>query len=266
MPPCGTEPGPDVERGAPAVKEPALRRQTVVVVFFLSCLLCVLVVAGLGIGTRAIPPRDVFDALFGYDGSQHDVIVRELRVPRTVLGLLVGAALGMAGAVMQGLTRNPLADPGLLGVSGGAALAVVIAMAFFGITEPSGYLWWAFAGAGLAGAVVYGLGSAGRAAATPTRLALAGAAVTLLLWSGTNTVLLLDEATADQFRFWWAGSLAGRDLSMIATVAPLVALGGGLGLACARGLDSLGLGDDMARLRALTSWPSRYRTSSPPCC
>ncbi|GIU86976.1 MAG: iron ABC transporter permease [Acidimicrobiia bacterium] len=202
----------------------------------------------IAIGAKAIPLGVVRDALVAYDHALDDhVIVRELRVPRTALGLAVGAALGLAGAVMQGVTRNPLADPGLLGVSAGAALGVVTALSVFSVTAPLGFVWFAFAGAALAGAVVYGLGALGRGGATPVKLAIAGAAVSALLGSVTAAFLLLDTATLDQYRFWAVGSVAGRDPAVLVQLSPFLVAGAALALASARGLDGLALGDDVAR-------------------
>lgn len=131
-------------------------------------------------------------------------------MPRTLIGLLVGVALGLSGAVMQGVARNPLADPGLLGVNAGASRFVVIAIAFLGVTTTLGYIWFAFAGAAVVAALVYGIGSMGREGATPVKLALAGAAVSAALGSITTAILLTDLMAFDQFRFWAVGSLAGR--------------------------------------------------------
>jgi iron complex transport system permease protein len=163
------------------------------------------------------------------------------------MGLLVGGALGLAGAVMQGLTRNPLADPAILGVESGAALAVVIAIYALGVGTFGGYVWFAFAGAAVASIAVYALGSLGRGGATPVKLALAGAALTALLQSLASAILLLDVETLDQYRFWAVGSLVGRDTEMVGQVWPFIAAGIVLALATGRLLNALALGDDVAR-------------------
>jgi iron complex transport system permease protein len=209
--------------------------------------LAVVVFCSLAYGSKPIPLRTVFDAFFAYDGSTDQAIIRSLRLPRTVVGLGVGVALGLAGAVMQGITRNPLADPGLLGVEAGASLAVVVGIYVLGIGSLSGYVWLAFLGAAVASVVVYGLGSAGRGGATPVKLALAGAAVSALLASLTSGILLLDVQTLDQFRFWVVGSLAGRDATVAAQVFPFLVAGAVLALASGRSLNSLALGEDVAR-------------------
>jgi iron complex transport system permease protein len=211
-------------------------------------LLVVVALASLAFGAKPIPLESVVSALTATDASLPDhVVVTELRVPRTVVGLLVGMALGLSGAVMQGLTRNPLADPGLLGVSGGASLAVVLAIFVLGVRSPAGYVWFAFAGAALASVVVYVLGSLGGGGASPVKLALAGAALSALLASLTSAVLLLDISTLDAFRFWAVGSIAGPELGTVGALAPFVAAGAVVALICGRSLNSLALGDDVAR-------------------
>lgn len=202
----------------------------------------------IAVGAKPISFGTVIEALTDHDDSINDhLIITSLRVPRTIMGILVGAALGLAGAMMQGLTRNPLADPGILGIEAGAALAVVIGIYVFGVATLFGYVWFAFAGAGLAAVVVYVLGSAGREGATPVKLALAGAALTAFLSSLTTAILLLDVATLDQYRFWVVGALAGRDTDVVVQVAPFIAVGVLLALGCGRLLNALSLGDDVAR-------------------
>jgi iron complex transport system permease protein len=204
--------------------------------------------ASMAYGSKPIPVGTVWDAVWHYDPSLDDhVIVRSLRVPRTVLGLAVGAALGLSGAVMQGVTRNPLADPGILGIEAGASLAVVVAIYAFGIGSLTGYVWFAFAGAAAASVVVYTLGSMGRGGATPVKLALAGAALASLLGSFTSAILLADLATLDQFRFWVVGSLAGRGGDIAVQVLPFLAVGSVLAIGSALSLNALALGDDVAR-------------------
>src|SRR5690606_13182974 len=165
-----------------------------------------------------------------------------------VAGLLVGASLAVAGAIMQALTRNPLASPGLLGVTAGAAFAVVTAVLVLGHPPLSTYALLALAGAGLAGALVDGLAAAtGAAGNSPLRLALAGAVLAAFLGALTTALLLLDQNTLDQVRFWTAGSLAGRDWELLRLTAPYMLVGLALGLPLARQLTTLSLGDDVAR-------------------
>lgn len=210
--------------------------------------LVVVALCSVAYGSKPIAFGTVLDALLDFDASLNDhLIIRSLRIPRTEVGLLAGMALGLSGAVMQGVARNPLADPGILGVNAGAALFVVVAIYSFGITSVLGYVWFAFAGAAASAVVVYLLGALGREGATPVKLALAGAAVTALLGSVTTAILLLDVATFDQFRFWAVGSLAGRDISVVAQLAPFIAVGTVMALASGRVLNALALGDDVAR-------------------
>ena len=214
--------------------------------------------ARIAVGTRSIGMGEVWRSLVDGDlSTDAAVIVRRLRVPRTALGLLVGLALGVAGALMQGHTRNPLGDPGLLGVTAGASLAVVLAIAWFGIGTPSGYVWFAFAGA-LAGTVlVYGIGSAGRGGPTPVTLALAGAALSALLYALVRAVLVSDQQTLDSFRFWVVGALAGRGADVAWQVAPFIAIGLVLAIANGPALNLLGLGEDVARGLGQRIWPAR---------
>ena len=227
----------------------------------LALLLLLVVVAALAsiaVGTRSIGLGELWRSLVDRDlSTDAAVIVRQLRVPRTALGLLVGLALGVAGALMQGHTRNPLGDPGLLGVTAGASLAVVLAIAWFGIGTPSGYVWFAFAGA-LAGTVlVYVIGSAGRGGPTPVTLALAGAALSALLYALVRAVLVSDQRTLDSFRFWVVGALAGRGADVAWQVAPFIAIGLVLAIANAPALNLLGLGEDVARGLGQRIWPAR---------
>jgi iron complex transport system permease protein len=210
--------------------------------------LVLVVFASIAYGSKSIALSEVWDALWHYDATRNDhLIVRSLRLPRTEIGLAVGVALGLSGAVMQGVTRNPLADPGILGVEAGASLAVVLAIYTFGVDSLTGYVWFAFVGAGLASVAVYFLGSLGRGGATPVKLALAGAALASLLASFTSAILLLDLATLDVFRFWVVGSLSGRGSEVAGRVLPFIVVGTVLALASARSLNALALGDDVAR-------------------
>ena len=210
--------------------------------------LVLVVLASVAVGTRSIPVGTVLDALVHPSATEDaHAVVRSLRVPRTVVGLLAGAALGLAGAVMQGVTRNPLADPGLLGVSAGASFALVLGISVLGLTGPVAYVWFAFAGAAVASVLVYGLGAIGSGGATPVKLALAGAAITAFLLSMTTAMLLLDQRTLDEYRFWSVGSVAGRDPDLVAQLGPFFAVGALLALAAGPVLNSLALGDDVAR-------------------
>jgi iron complex transport system permease protein len=193
------------------------------------------------VGSRMVAPGWLF-----HDGTVQQAVL-ESRLPRTALGLLAGAALGLAGGCLQGLTRNPLADPGLLGVNAGASFAMVIAVSVFGIGSLGGYIWFAFAGAALAAVLVHGVASLGRDGATPAKLVLAGAAASAGLASWTSGVLLTDHRTFDVFRAWQVGTLGGRGWDVVLTGLPFLAVGAVLALTGSRTLDTLALGDDLAR-------------------
>ncbi|MFJ9910596.1 FecCD family ABC transporter permease [Actinacidiphila glaucinigra] len=219
----------------------------VLLVVLLATALVALCVLSIGLGAVDIPPDQVVRALFGHPSSDLvDNIVWTVRVPRTVLGLTAGAALGLSGALMQALTRNPLADPGILGVSAGASFGIVLAIALFGIGSLYGTIWFAFAGALGTSVLVFLLGRTGRSGATPVKLALAGIAVTFLLFSLTNAIVLTDPDALDRYRFWSAGTLADQDAAVVRGILPFLAVGAVLALATAPALNSLALGDDVA--------------------
>ncbi len=243
---------------ARAERQPGPRRRRLVGLGLLVVLVVAAALASIAVGTRSIGLGEVWRSLLDADlASEEAVIVRELRLPRTVLGLLVGSSLGVAGALMQGHTRNPLGDPGLLGVTAGASLAVVVAISAFGVATPSGYVWFAFAGA-LAGSVlVYAIGSSGRGGATPVTLALAGAALSALLFALVRTLLVGDASTLDRFRFWVVGALAGRSADIAWQVAPFVAAGLLLAVVNSPALNLLGLGEDVARGLGQRIWLAR---------
>ncbi|MGW2818109.1 iron chelate uptake ABC transporter family permease subunit [Streptomyces sp. NPDC001415] len=220
--------------------------------------LALVAVASIAIGAKPMPLGDVWHGLFYASGTADDVLVHDVRVPRTLLGLLVGAALGIAGAVMQALTRNPLAEPGILGVNAGAAAAVVSAISFLGVNSLDGYVWFAFLGAGVVSAAVYLLG--GSRAATPVRLALAGTAASAALYGYINAVQLTDSAALNQLRFWQVGSLAAADMATVTKVAPFILVGLVVALLLARPLNAMAMGDDTAR--ALGAHLTRTRITS----
>ncbi|MEU1302054.1 FecCD family ABC transporter permease [Streptomyces shenzhenensis] len=214
----------------------------------MAVLLLAATALSLAVGSGDVSLHDVVHGVLDPDRSvRGQLVVQEVRIPRTLAGLLAGAALGLAGTVMQGVTRNPLADPGLLGINAGAAVAVVFAMSVLSLTEPAQYIWFGFLGACLAAGLVYGIAGLGREGATPVKLALAGAAATALLVSATDTMLLSDSQTYDQYRFWQVGALDGRDLDVLLQAVPFVVVGGVLALALGPRLNGLALGDDIAR-------------------
>ncbi|KDN87609.1 FecCD family ABC transporter permease [Kitasatospora cheerisanensis] len=221
--------------------------------------LAVLAVLSLGIGARTIAPGQVLHVLLHREPTAEDwIVVHHSRIPRTLLGITVGAALGVAGAMMQALTRNPLADPGLLGINGGAAAAVAAGTALFDLRTFHSFVWFALLGAAVAALVVQLLG--GSAAATPARLALAGTAVTAVLTAFVNGLILLDPLTLNRFRYWQIGTFAGVDSAAVGQVLPFLLAGGLLALVLGRPLNALALGDDTGR--ALGAHPARTRALS----
>lgn len=210
-------------------------------------LLAAMIVVSLMIGARPVAPCVVVDALLGPDLSlaDHTVILTQ-RVPRTAIGVLAGAALALAGTLMQGLTRNPLADPGLLGINAGASVAVLAAITLWGITDPSGFVWFAFAGAALASIVVALIGTRGPDGSSPVKLALTGAAVTAGLTAVTTFILTTSITAFDVFRYWQVGGLTARGLDTVAVVFVPILVGAVIAFTSARGLDLMALGDDTA--------------------
>jgi len=236
--------GPATRPAAPVL---ARGRRTRVVGLLVALALLVLAgVLSIAVGSRSIPVGTVWELLWHRDGSPESVIVHDLRIPRTLIGLLVGAALGLSGTLMQALTRNPLAEPGLLGVNLGAATGVVIAISVFGIASLTGYVWFALVGAAVTSVAVFLLGSAGRAP-TPDRQVLAGVAVTAVLGAFVVAVLVVDRDAFNRFRFWDVGSLAERDAATVVRVAPFVLVGTVLALALGRPLNALALGEEAGR-------------------
>lgn len=213
-----------------------------------AAVLLVAVALSLAIGARAIDLDTVWQAIAHYDATDPlQQTVRELRGSRTLIGILAGAALGVAGALMQSLTRNPFADPGLLGINAGASLAVVIALTTGLAAGFAAQVPVAFVGAGLAAVLVYAIGARGAAAGAPVRLALAGVALTALISSITYAVLMVDDATLDQYRLWVAGSLTGRTADEVAALAPIVGIAIVAALVASRQLEAVALGEDAAR-------------------
>ncbi|ORL78883.1 iron ABC transporter permease [Prescottella equi] len=225
----------------------AVRRRRLLGLAVLAALLVLVLFASVAVGARPLSFAEVFHALFSSTDSETDIIVHTLRIPRTLLGLVVGIALGVAGALIQGHTRNPLADAGLLGLNAGAAFLVVIAIYAFGLTAPSQYLWFAFAGSALASITVFGLSSIGNGKASPLSLALAGAAVAFFLQAMTNAVVILDQTTLDGYRFWVVGSVAGRGFDIFWQVLPFLIVGLVIAIASTPSLNVISLGEDVAR-------------------
>lgn len=196
--------------------------------------------ASVTIGSRAVP----FAAILDGSHPLHPIV--DARIARTVAGVVVGAALGLSGAALQSITRNPLADPGLLGINAGAALAMVVGISVFSLSGVGTYVLVAFTGGAAAALVVHAIAAAGRSGSAAATSLIAGAAITAALTSLTTAVLLIDRSTMEAFRFWQVGSIGGRDLSATGTILPALAVGALVLLLCSSRLDGLALGDDVA--------------------
>ncbi|KJQ54257.1 FecCD family ABC transporter permease [Microbacterium sp. SA39] len=230
--------------GAADLRRPAVVRTVWLLVGV--ALLVVLSILSISFGVRAVAFDDVVAALSGQtDTIEQAAIVK--RIPRTVLALLVGAALALSGATMQAVTRNPVADPGILGVSNGASLAVVVGLALFGLSDPFGQMAFAIVGAALAATFVYTVGSLGRGGATPLKLALAGAATSAAFASLVTALMLPRVDLLQSFQSWQVGGVGGAEWPRIALTAPVLALGALICFLSSRGMNSLALGDDMAK-------------------
>jgi iron complex transport system permease protein len=240
-------------------KESGAARPRAVLLMVLPCLvLAVLLSLSLFLGALSVPPGTVWDTLTGNPPSTRvENAIWSVRVPRTLLGLVAGIALGLAGALMQALTRNPLADPGILGVSAGAAFGIVIAVAAFGLRSAHGYVWFALAGAFAATVLVHFMGGLGSSGTTPVKLALAGVAVTSLLFSLTSAIALTDPDALNRFRFWSAGSLANQDGETLLRMLPFLGLGAVIALGLGPSLNSLALGEEVATSLGLRTAPVR---------
>lgn len=223
-------------------------------------LLGVLIAALLSLrfGAHPVSSSSAWNAIVNYDPTSYDeVVVRSLRLPRTVISLGVGAALAVAGCVMQAITRNPLADSSILGVASGASFAVVIAIYAFKLTSPWAFVWFAFAGALGAATLVFVVGASGRDGPTPLKLTLAGVVISAFLGSWTSALILMDEQTMDVARFWLAGSVSGRDLNVFWIVSPFLLIGTGACLLMGHQLNVMTMGEETARALGMNTSRTR---------
>lgn len=210
--------------------------------------LALAVAASLLLGVQSLDPATVLDALRGVPVDAETAAVVASRVDRTVIGLVVGAAVALSGVVLQGLTRNPIAEPGILGLNSGAALAVVVGIRFLGLSTVTGYVVAALVGTVLVAVLVQSLTLMAPRASAAVSMALAGAAVMALAQSVIGAVLVTDRGALDSFRFWQVGSVAGRDAGQVLDVLPFLAVGALLALTAGPTLDAVALGDDVARV------------------
>ncbi len=225
---------------------PRAASRGVVVMIVGAILLLLLSIVSLLVGSGSISVTDAWNALWHDDGSTPALLVRDYRVPRTLLAIVVGIALGLAGTIIQAITRNPLADPGILGVNAGAYTAVVIAALFFGSSLSAGHVLFALFGAFVASVVVYGIGTTGRAGGTPTKLVLTGTAFGAVLSGVSYALTLTNSDLFDKVRFWSAGSLQNRQFDTLWPVLPFIVVGTVIALVLPRSLNALALGDDVA--------------------
>ncbi|MGW9114766.1 iron chelate uptake ABC transporter family permease subunit [Microbacterium sp. NPDC055683] len=232
------------EAASDAIPADARTARRGLVVLALAGALAVVCVASIVLGSQRIGPDAVWAGLVTGEGDA-GAIVRDMRIPRTVVGLAVGAALGIAGALIQGFTRNPLADPGILGVNAGASLGVVVGLAFFGVASASGYIWFSFAGAIVATVLVYLIGSAGGRAPDPLRMTLSGVALGAVMGGVVAAIGLLNPRVFDSMRSWNVGSLTAIAPDAY-TVLPFLAAGIVIAFCLAPSLNALALGDDLA--------------------
>ncbi|MFC7302944.1 FecCD family ABC transporter permease [Streptomyces monticola] len=259
----GPKPGsePEIPEKPQPPATPKAHRPTLWAALALTVLLLALALFSLLIGTGSSPIARAWDFLLGDPAARADAQVRlavlDVRLPRTLAAVLVGVALGVAGCLLQAVTRNPIAETGLLGVNSGAALGVVIGLTYFGVKSSYAVLLWALAGGMTASAVVLLLAASGRAAGSPLRLILAGSALGATFHGLTSYVLLSTQSTFDTFRYWTIGSLAGIETSDTYPLVPLIAAGLLIAFGCARPLAALALGDDSAR--SLGHLPGRIR-------
>ncbi|MEA5554184.1 iron ABC transporter permease [Anabaena cylindrica UHCC 0172] len=222
-----------------------------------GCLMLLLIclVSSVTLGAVEIPINKILTSFVSFDGSYQHLVIQTVRLPRSLIAILVGAALAVSGALMQGLTRNPLADPGILGIEAGAALTVVITTFVFGTSSVATLTIAAFLGAGITATSVYFLGSLGKGGATPLNLTVAGAALTALISSLTTAILIISQRTLEEIRFWLAGSLAGRDTTILVSALPFIMIGLVIAFALGRQITTMSLGDDVAQgLGQKTAW------------
>lgn len=212
------------------------------------CMILLLIIAifSISFGAKQIAFSKVIDVILGKDVDSLEATIIQQRIPRTVFGILAGGALGISGALMQSITRNPIADPSILGVNTGASLFVVAGIAFLNITAAYQYIWLAIIGAGLTAFFVYAVASIGKDGATPLKLALSGAAVSIVLGSLVSTIMLPDNRVLQAFRFWQIGSIGSATWDNISLISPFLIIGFIISMFISGYLNNLALGDEAA--------------------
>ena len=219
--------------------------------FVFSIILClallsIMVIFSISLGAKSIAFSKVADVLLGNDPDSLEAAIILQRIPRSVFGILAGGALGISGALMQSITRNPIADPSILGVNTGASLFVVVGIAFFNITVAYQYIWLAIIGAGVTAVFVYGVASMGKDGATPLKLALSGSAVSIVLGSLVSTIMLPNNRVMEAFRFWQVGSIGSATWENIMLISPFLIVGFIISMFISGYLNNLALGDEAA--------------------
>ena len=222
------------------------KKKFVLVIILYLALLSVIAMFSVSLGVKRIAFSKVMEVIFGNDLDSIEATIILQRIPRTVFGILAGGALGISGALMQSITRNPIADPSILGVNTGASLFVVAGIAFFNITAAYQYIWLAIIGAGLTAVFVYSVASMGKDGATPLKLALSGAAVSIVLGSLVSTIMLPNNRVMEAFRFWQVGSIGSATWENIALISPFLILGFIISMLISGYLNNLALGDEAA--------------------
>lgn len=222
------------------------KKKFVLVIILCLALLSVIAMFSVSLGVKRIAFSKVMEVIFGNDLDSIEATIILQRIPRTVFGILAGGALGISGALMQSITRNPIADPSILGVNTGASLFVVAGIAFFNITAAYQYIWLAIIGAGLTAVFVYSVASMGKDGATPLKLALSGSAVSIVLGSLVSTIMLPNNRVMEAFRFWQVGSIGSATWENIALISPFLILGFIISMLISGYLNNLALGDEAA--------------------
>ena len=222
------------------------KKKFVLVIILCLALLSVIAMFSISLGVKRIAFSKVMEVIFGNDLDSIEATIILQRIPRTVFGILAGGALGISGALMQSITRNPIADPSILGVNTGASLFVVAGIAFFNITAAYQYIWLAIIGAGLTAVFVYSVASMGKDGVTPLKLALSGAAVSIVLGSLVSTIMLPNNRVMEAFRFWQVGSIGSATWENIALISPFLILGFIISMLISGYLNNLALGDEAA--------------------
>ncbi|WP_194241284.1 FecCD family ABC transporter permease [Bacillus fonticola] len=224
-----------------------IQRHPILLLIVCTVILLIAMLMSIVLGYTNTSLSMTIDSFVRFDGSNEQIIIQELRIPRSLIAAAVGASLAMAGVLMQTLTNNALASPSILGINAGAGFAVVFAVSFFQVTHLQAFAWIAFLGATVAGVTVYAISSIGREGLTPIKITLAGAAMAAMFSSFTQGILVLSESTLEQVLFWLAGSVQGRSIDILLSVLPYFVVGWLSAFLLAGKLNALAMGEDVAK-------------------